>query len=141
MMNSPSGVLLRRALVSLALIGCRGGTSVPRHTSIDHSVPSEGEGLVFRQYPLSVSVCLNVCDRIYRLCKGMTPECEAFDRLAVNRRSPRDSDVGGSQASAGSSLQLFERAHVCVTTCGNPGRLCDRRCFDRVLDGGLPPQR
>jgi hypothetical protein len=131
-MTSASRVWLLMALASLALVACRGSTSAPRSTPPSHPVPSDAGRFVYRQYPLSISVCLDECTRIYRQCRSLTPDCEALGQLqaALHR-----GDVG-AYVDLSRQVQLRDRADVCIRTCGEPWLLCRRRCFDAV-DAGL----
>lgn len=127
-----SRVWLRVALASMALVGCRGGASIPRRTS----APSDGGGLVLRNYPLSIGTCLDQCHWVYDRCAGITPECDVFGRLEAAVRS------GGAGAYTDLILQeeVRNRADVCLTRCAEPERLCARQCFDAVDAGPPVPQ-
>lgn len=133
------------ALLGLtALAGCRGGASAPRGTPSSHPVPgrhsappsasSDGGGLVFRHYPLSLTPCLSACETIHQQCMRATPECEVYDRLTDG------SFDGGAAAFASQWLQFSEQVNVCARTCVEPNWLCFRRCFD-AAENAAPPQR
>jgi hypothetical protein len=141
---NPAQVWLRLALASLALAGCRGGASPPRRSPASPpvpmsrpaapSAPSDAGFFVVRDYPLTIQSCFSPCDAEYERCKRVTPECEAYTRLGEARRRIHWRDAGRAELEAYSELlsQLLGRSDVCVRTCGEAERLCERRCFDAV---------
>ena len=142
------------AIVSLALVGCRGGTSAPRHRPARHplpassppspslpaSTPLDAGEVVFRGNLRYVSVCLGECERMYVLCSGNTPECEDLERLFGTLRDATSHDAGPNDAMASTVLSVLvsERTGVCMTRCGEPRRVCMRQCFDAADDAGRP---
>jgi hypothetical protein len=142
----------RRAWLLMVLVGCRGGASRPRHRPPSQPVPTSrpapppvpsfvpldaGER-VFRGEMHHFAVCMEECNRLYAQCSGATPECQEVDRLVAALTDPRliDAGVSDAMASAVMSVLISERTVVCVQRCGEPDRLCGRRCYDTASDAG-----
>jgi hypothetical protein len=88
-------------------------------------------------YPWSVTACLDRCYWAYDQCARDTPECATFDQMRAALHS------GDAEAYADMMLQaqVLERANACVTRCGEPNRLCGRRCFAAFEDAAVPRPR
>lgn len=127
---------LLEIMMSSVIFGCRGGASPPQRASPSHAVPSSvrsnSAAVVVRRDPFSVSTCIVECNGSFRRCKAVTPECEAYDQLAMIPPSTELRTYGALWA------QLSERANVCVAVCGEARSLCDHRCLG-AADAGLLP--
>jgi hypothetical protein len=131
-------------LLALAIVGCRGGTPGSRPTPTSHPAltdagrlaPSDGGGLVLRNYPLSIVTCIDQCHWVYDRCASVTPECDVFGRLEAALRS----GPAGAYTDLILQEEVRNRADVCLTRCAEPERLCGRRCFDAVDAGPPVPQ-
>lgn len=135
-MIAPGDFLCWMVLGFMTIVGCREAAST-RHASVRHSAPLGRERPSERDPPLAVPECLEECRRRYASCRQSTPECDVVDRLSEVVRDPHLQEAGTEEQTAAVLPFLSsERMTVCVTRCGEPDRLCGRRCLDDTSDAG-----